>query len=423
MDLWALFGVLVITLAIGLPLPFSLGVASLAALLIMDLPLAIVPQRFIAGIDSFALMAIPLFLLAGDLMNTAGITARIINLANALFGHFTGGLAHVNVISSMFFGGISGSSVADTASIGSVLIPTMKKEGYDPAFAVALTATSSCCGPVIPPSIGLVLYGVIADVSITQLFLAGYIPGLMLGVGLLLTSYVISRRRGYPKYPPASTAQVLQAIRRCFWAAALPFLIIGGLLSGVFTPTEAACVAVVYTIVVGSLIYRELTICEILRTIETCMIKSGVIMSISASAMIFAWVLTVLEVPQDLSENLLSLSDRKVVILLLLNILLLVAGIFVEPKALLLIFTPIFTPALPYFDIDPVHFGIIIVFNCLLGLVTPPLGLVLNLSAKIGGVRTDRAAIAALPFFATMLMVLMIITYVPSLFMWLPSML
>ncbi len=425
MELGVLFGILVATLVIGLPLPFALGAASLSALLVMDLgiPLTIVPQRFIAGIDSFAFMAIPFFLLVGELMNTSGITRRIINLSNALVGHIAGGLAQVNVVSSMFFGGISGSSTADTASIGSILIPAMKKEGYDADFAVALTATSSCCGPLIPPSIGLVLYGVIANVSITKLFLAGYIPGLMLGGGLLLTSYIISKRRGYPTHPRAPMAEVWAAFRGSVWAAALPFLIIGGLLSGIFTVTEAACVAVVYTLIVGLIIYRELRLRDLIGVFQIAMVKCGVMMSVAASALLFAWVLTVLEVPQQLADAILAISDNKYVILLLLNIFFLIIGTFMEPKASLLILMPVLLPVLPTFDIDLIHFGIIIIFNNLIGLITPPIGLVLNLAAKIGNVPIDKAAVAALPFLATMLVILMIITYAPALILWLPNML
>ena len=425
MALAVLLGVLIFTLIIGLPLPFSLGAAALAGLLAMDLgvPLTIVPQRFVSGIDSFAFMAIPFFLLVGELMNTSGITTRIINLSNALVGHVAGGLAQVNVVSSMFFGGISGSSTADTASIGSILIPSMVKEKYDPEFAVALTATSSCCGPIIPPSIGLVLYGVIANVSITKLFLAGYIPGLMLGGGLLLTSYIISKRRGYRTHPRASLAQIWVALKQSIWAAILPFLIIGGLLSGVFTVTEAAGVAVVYTLVVGLVIYRELRPRDLITVLQRAMVKVGTMMSVAASALIFAWVLTVMEVPQQLADAILSVSDNKYVILLLLNLFFLFIGTFMEPKASLLILMPVLLPVLPQLGIDLIHFGIVIIFNNVIGLITPPIGLVLNLAAKIGDVRIDKAAVAALPFLVTMLIVLVIITYVPGLVLWLPNML
>ncbi|MBY6160351.1 TRAP transporter large permease [Mameliella alba] len=425
MELWVLFGTLVITLIIGLPLPFSMGIASVAALIVMDLgiPLVVVPQRMIAGIDNFAFMAIPFFLLVGELMNTAGITQRIINLSNALVGHIAGGLAQVNVVSSMFFGGMSGSSTADTASIGSILIPAMKKEGYDADFSVALTATSACCGPLIPPSIGMILYGVIANVSVTKLFLAGYVPGLMLGFGLLLTSYLISKKRGYPTHPRASVSQIWTAFTGSVWAAALPFLIIIGLLSGIFTVTEAACVAVVYTLFVGLVVYRELRVRDLPGIFMVATVKCGTMMSVAAAALIFAWVLTVLEVPQALATAILGVSENKYVILLLLNVFFLFIGTFMEPKASMLILLPVLLPVVPEFGIDLIHFGIIFIFNALIGLITPPVGIVLNLAAKIGGVSIDKAAIASLPFLGTMLLILMIITYVPAIILWLPGLL
>lgn len=425
MELSVLFGVLLFTLFIGLPLPFSMGIASVAAIMVMDLsiPLTVIPQRMVAGIDNFAFMAIPFFLLVGELMNTSGITQRIINLSNALVGHIAGGLAQVNVVSSMFFGGMSGSSTADTASIGSILIPAMKKEGYDPDFSVALTATSSCCGPLIPPSIGMILYGVLANVSVTKMFLAGYLPGLMLGLGLLLTSYIISKRRGYPTHPRATFPQIVTAFTQSVWAAALPFLIIGGLLSGVFSVTEAACVAVVYTLFVGLIVYRELKLTDLPRIFMIATVKCGTMMAVAAAALIFAWVLTVMEVPQALATAILTVSDNKYVILMLLNVFFLIIGTFMEPKASMLILLPVLLPVIPQFDINLIHFGIIFIFNALIGLITPPVGLVLNLAAKIGGVSIDKASIAALPFLGTMLLILMVITYMPALILWLPSML
>ncbi|MBD0864231.1 MAG: TRAP transporter large permease [Rhodobacteraceae bacterium] len=425
MALTILIFLLLFTLIIGLPLPFCLGVASVGALLFFDfpVPMTIVPQRFVAGIDSFSFMAIPFFLLVGDLMNTAGITQRIIRLSNALVGHLPGGLAQVNVVSSMFFGGISGSSSADTASIGSILIPAMKKEGYDADFSVALTATSSCCGPIIPPSIGLILYGVIANVSITKLFLAGYIPGLLLGGSLLITAYVISKERGYPTHPRANARELFEAFKGSIFAAALPFLIIGGLLSGVFTVTEAAGVAVVYTLFVGFFIYRELTISGTIQVLRNAVVKVGTLMSIAASALIFAWVLTILEVPQQLALAILSFSDNKYIILLMLNVFFLFIGMFMEPKASLLILMPVILPLLQPLGIDLIHFGIIIIFNNVIGLITPPIGIVLNLAAKLGNVGMDRASIAALPFLGSMLIVLVIITYVPALVLFLPGLL
>ena len=422
MALTVLVVTLIVLLIIGLPLPYSLGGAAVAGLLAMNegIPLTVIPQRFVAGIDSFAFMAIPFFLLLGELMNAAGITRRIIRLSNALVGHLPGGLAQVNVVSSMFFGGISGSATADTASIGSILIPAMKKEGYPAGFSVALTAASSTAGPIIPPSILLVLYGVIANVSITNLFLAGYVPGVMLCVGLMGLSYFLARRNGYPVHSRASLSESLIALKESAFAAFMPFLIIGGMLLGVFTVTEAGGVSVVYGLFVGIFIYGDLKVRDLPAVLSTAMIKVGTLMTVAAAALIFAWVLTILQVPQQLAGAIFSITRDPLLILLMLNVLFLVVGMFMEAKAAMLILLPVILPLLPKVGIDPTHFGIVIVFNLLIGLVTPPVGLCLNLAAKIGDVRIDKAALAALPMILLMLAVLLIVTYVPDLVLWLP---
>lgn len=422
MALSVLLVALLLLLIIGLPLPYSLGAAGLAGLVAIGdgIPLTVIPQRFVSGIDSFAFMAIPFFLLLGDLMNAAGITRRIIALSNSMVGHLPGGLAHVNVVSSMFFGGISGSATADTASIGSILIPAMKKEGYDSSYSVAITAASSTAGPIIPPSILLVLYGVISGTSITSLFVAGYVPGLMLAAGLLFINYIMAKRHGYPIHSRASFRDFLVALKNSAWAVFMPFLIIGGMLSGVFTVTEAAGVSVVYGLFVGLFIYRELKVREIPAILGRAMIKVGTLMTVAASALIFAWVLTILEVPQMLAAQIFTLTENPLVILLMLNLLFLFIGMFMEAKAAMLILLPVVLPLVPQVGIDLVHFGIIIVFNLLIGLVTPPIGLCLNLAAKIGEVRIDQAAIAALPMIGVMLVVLIIVTYLPGVVLWLP---
>ncbi|MCF3934568.1 TRAP transporter large permease [Acuticoccus sp. M5D2P5] len=422
MELAILVLTLVVTLVIGLPLPMCLAGASLAALLaIGDLPLGMIPQRFVAGINSFAFMAIPFFLLVGQIMNEAGITKRIIAFSNALVGSLPGGLAQVNVLSSMFFGGISGSATADTASIGSIMIPAMKREGYSGPFTVALTACSSTCGPIIPPSITLILYGIIAEVSITQLFLGGYVPGLMLGLGFLIMTYVISKRRNYPVYARASLSEIGRTARSASWAIVLPFLIIGGLLLGFFTVTEAAAVAVVYSLFVGIFIYRDLSIAALPRILFETAVRVGALMTVAAGALVFAWVLTILEAPQMVAEWIFAISTNTIIILLLLNILFLVIGMFMEAKAAMLILLPVILPVLPELGIDPIHFGVVVVFNLLVGLVTPPVGLCLNLAAKIGDVPLNKAAAAALPFIAVQLIVLFLITYIPGLVLWLPE--
>jgi len=422
MDLFILIAVLLFALLIGLPLPFGLGAAALATLVYLgDVPLTVVPQRLVAGINSFAFMAIPFFLLVGNVMNAAGITRRIIELSNALVGHLPGGLAQVNVVSSMFFGGISGSATADTASIGSILIPAMKKEGYDPEFAVAVTACSSTCGPIIPPSITMIIYGVMANVSITQLFLAGYLPGLLLGFGLLVVSIIISKQRKYPVYPRASIADIGRAFASASGAVVLPFLILGGLLTGIFTVTEAAAIAAAYAILVGLFVYGELKLRDLPQILYVTAVRSGTLMTVAGAALVFAWVLTYIEVPQTIAEAIFSVTKNPLLILLLLNLLFLFVGMFMEAKAAMLILLPVILPVLPEVGIDLIHFGVVVVFNLLVGLVTPPVGLCLNLAAKLGNVPLSRAAIASMPFILVQIVVLIIITYVPSFVLWLPS--
>lgn len=414
---------LLFMLLIGLPLPVCLGGSSVLALMALGMPLSVFPQRFIAGINSFTFMAIPFFLLVGHVMNSSGITDRIIRFSNAAVGFLPGGLAQVNILSSMFFGGISGSATADTASVGSIMIPAMKKEGYDADFTVALTAVSSTCGPIIPPSITLILYGIIAQVSITNLFLAGYVPGIMLGIGLAIVTHIIAKRRNYPVYGRSSLRFLGQSFLSAIWALALPLIIIGGLLGGIFTVTEAAAVAVIYALIVGLFIYRDLRVTALPAILWETGIRVGSLMTVAAGALVFAWVLTILEVPQTLAGWIFEITRNPWVILLLLNIVFLAVGMVMEAKAAMLILLPVILPVLPEVGIDLTHFGIVIVFNLLVGLVTPPVGLCLNLAAKIGDVSLNRAARAAMPFIGVQLVVLLIITYFPALVLWLPGML
>lgn len=421
MEITLLVGSLILLLVLGLPLPVCLAGSSIVTLFVLDIPLSVFPQRFIAGINSFTFMAIPFFLLVGQVMNMSGITERIIRFSNAAVGFLPGGLAQVNILSSMFFGGISGSATADTASIGSIMIPAMKKEGYDADFSVAVTATSATCGPIIPPSITLILYGIIAQVSITDLFIGGYVPGLMLGFGLAIVTYVVSVRRGYPVYGRPRLGGLVQGFLSAAWALFLPFIIIGGLLGGVFTVTEAAAVAVIYALFVGFFIYRDLSLRALPAILWETSVRVGSLMTVAAGALVFAWVLTVLEVPQTMAGWIFELTRNPWVILLMFNILFLAVGMVMEAKAAMLILLPVILPVLPEVGIDLVHFGVVVVFNLLIGLVTPPVGLCLNLAAKIGEVPLNRAAVAALPFIGVQLVVLGLITYFPSLILWLPG--
>lgn len=420
MELVILFSLMLVTLVTGLPLPFSLGVSSLVTLVTMGVPLTIVPQRLVAGMDSFAFLAIPFFLLVGEVMNAGGLTSRIIQFSNALVGHLHGGLAQITVVASMFFGGISGSATADLSAIGSILIPSMKKEGYDADFAVAVTSTAATCGPIIPPSITMIIYGILANVSITQLFLGGYVPGIMMGLSFMVVVRFIAKRRNYPLYDKASVRQRLLVTREAGWAVVLPFIILGGLLSGVFTVTEAAGVSAVYAIFISFVIYRDLRLSDMPRILVTTSTRSGVLMTVAASALIFAWVLSYLEVPQVIAEAIFSVTRDKNVILFLLNVLFLIVGCFMEAKASMLILLPVILPVLPKVGIDLIHFGVVVTFNLLIGLITPPVGLCLSLGAKIGDVPLGRAAVAAIPFVMVQLVILFLITYIPGLILWLP---
>jgi tripartite ATP-independent transporter DctM subunit len=417
-----LLGVLGVNIILGVPLPFALGVTSLVALFyIGGIPLVIIPQRLIAGLNSFGLLAIPFFILVGALMNESGITKRIIAFSNCLVGHFTGGLALVNIVASVFFAGISGSATADTSAIGGILIPAMIEEGYEPEFAVAVTATSSTVGPIIPPSITMVLYGIISGASITKLFLGGYIPGLLLGLLLCIIAYIISRKRNYPKYPRATAKQLLDTFLNAIWALILPFLIIGGILSGIFTVTEAAGVAVVYSLVIGAFVYKQLTWTTVCDILFDSAVKVSALMTVAASALIYSWVLTLLQIPQAVTNAIFRVTTNPAVILLLLNLMLLLVGTFMEAKSAMIILVPVILPMLKNVGIDPVHFGVIMVFNLLLGLITPPVGLCLNLACQIAEVPIHKGFIASLPFFAVQIVILFLITYVPSLVMFLPN--
>lgn len=414
--------IFILGIIIGLPLPFTMGTSAMAALLVMDkIPLVIIPQRLVSGVNSFSLLAIPLFVLIGNLMSSTGITKRLVRFSNSLVGHITGGLALVNILASMFFAGVSGSATADTASIGSVLIPSMVEDGYDADYSVAVTASSSCCGPIIPPSITMVIYGVIAGVSITDLFLGGYIPGIAMGLGLMIPAYIIAKKRHYPKSEGFRMLELWLSFKSAFWALILPLIIIGGILTGVFTVTESAAIAAVYTLFISMFIHRDLTFKNLLQIIFKTAIQISALMTVAASALIFAWVITILQIPQVITATIFKITDNPFIILMLLNVLLLVIGTFMEAKSAMFILVPMLMPMIKAVGIDPIHFGVIVVFNLMIGLVTPPVGLCLNLSAKIANISLGKSAIAILPFLAVQLIILFIITYVPATVLFIPS--
>ncbi len=409
-------------LLLGLPIAYVLAGAGLAAVLVQGkLNLTIVAGKMFEGLDSFPLLAIPFFMLAGALMNEGGITRRLVRFAQALIGWVAGGLAYVNVVAAMLFAGISGSAAAEAAAIGSVMIPAMKDEGYEEEFSAALTAAASTMGPIIPPSIPMILYGIIADVSIGALFVAGAVPGLLLGLGFMALVWWYTRVRGYPAGRPAGARELLGAFKDALLALTMPGIILGGILGGVFTPTESSAVAAVYAFVLGVFIYREIAWSRLPALLAEAGLGTAVVMLVLGASELFAWILAAERVPVRLAEAVLAASQSPWVVLLLVNALLFVLGIWLEPAPLLVILVPVLAPLAARVGIDPVHFGTVVVINAVVGLITPPVGASLFVVSSVGRVPVDRVSRAAWPFVAMAVAVLLLVTYVPPLSTWLPG--
>ncbi len=404
----------ILLLLLGLPVTFVMGLTVFINYLVEGvIPATVIPQRMFAGATIYSLLAIPFFIFAGNLMNSSGITQRVIDISRVFVGTIRGGLAIVNVIASMFFGGVSGAANADTAAIGQVLIPAMKKEGYDAEFSAAITVASSVVGPVIPPSIAAVTYGVLAEVSIGALFMAGAVPGILLGLVLIGISAVIAKKRNYPRFERRLTmAEMFNALRRGILALFMPIIILGGILGGFFTPTEAAGIAAAYAFVVGFFVYRELTIKDLFAAAEQTAKLSALILMILATAMAFSWILTYAGIPQAIVGSLTSLTDSRIVILLIVNGVMLLLGMVLDPQSALIILVPIFVPLAQVYDIHLVHLGIIMVLNLTVGLITPPVGTCLFTACAIGKVSIYRLVRygMALPF-AGIIAVLLFVTY------------
>lgn len=417
-----LFVMLLGMICVGVPVAIALaGSSAVFILLNGTVPEMVVAHRMINGVDSFPLLAVPFFILAGNLMNTAGITERIFNFAKALIGWMPGGLGHVNIGSSVIFAGMSGAAVADAGGLGAIEIKAMRDAGYDPGFAVGVTAASSTIGPIIPPSLPMVIYGVVAGASIGQLFAAGFVPGLIMAVALMLMVAWFA----HTKKMPVDQAFYLPELGRSFMKALLslltPAIIVGGILTGMFTPTEAAIAACAWAMFLGLVVYRTLTFRRFLRvsfdTIET----TAVVLLVVASASIFAWVLTSNHVPEKFAGLILQISENPIIVLLLINIILLIVGCFMETVAAITILVPVLLPIAVKMGVDPVHFGVIMVLNLMLGLLTPPVGMVLYVLARIAKIPFERCVVATAPFLIPLGIVLMMVTYFPVITMWLPT--
>ena len=421
--IWLLLIVFAAGILLRLPIAFALGLACLLYLLLDGTPLVVMPMKMYSGVDVFVLLSIPGFITAGNLMNAGGLTERIIAFANHLVGHIRGGLALANVGASMLFAGISGTAISDTASIGAVMIPAMKKEGYDADFACAVTAASSTVGPIIPPSVSMIIAATLTGLSVGKLFLAGALPGLLLGLSLLGYTYYVSRRRGYPKHARSSLREVIGGLRETFWALLMTVIILYGIIGGLFTPTEASIVAVAYALLVGSFVYGRLTPKRTLAVVLDSMRTSAALMVLIGFANLFGYLLITERLPQLVSAQILGFSSNKYVVLLLINVFLILVGTFMETIAALLILFPILLKVALAVDVDPIHFSVIALLNLMIGLTTPPLGVCLFVAAGIGKVSIGAVSRAGLPFLLVSLAVLALVTLVPGLSLWLPGVL
>ncbi len=413
----------IICLVLRFPIAFALGISCVAYLLASGTSLMVVPMKLYSGIDVFVLLSVPGFILAGNLMNSGGLTAKIIAFCNHLFGHIRGGLALANVGTSMLFAGISGTAISDTASIGAVMIPAMKKEGYDGDFAAAVTAVSSTVGPIIPPSVPMIIAATLSGLSVGKLFLAGVIPGFLLGLGMMITAYVISRRRNYPKRPRNSMRQIGKGFIDTFWALLMTVIVLFGIIGGVFTPTEASVVAVLYALLVGVFVYRKLTLKRIMVIVIDSMKVSASLMVIIGFANLFGWILITERFPQWISAEIMDFTTNKYMVLLLINLLLIVVGTFMETVAALLILFPILLGVATGVGVEPIHFAVIAVLNLVIGLTTPPLGICLFVAAGIGKESIGAVSRASLPFLAVNLGVLTLVTLWPGSCLWLAEVL
>lgn len=413
-------------MAVGVPVAFALGLAGAAVYALQDPALLkLVPQRLFTGIDLFALLAVPFYILAGELMGSSGILERLLNLARLIVGRFRGGLLQVNILASMVFGGINGSAVAEASAVGSMLIPVTTKEYKDPALASAVTACAAVVGPIIPPSVPMIIYALIAqNVSVAALFAAGIVPGILIGLGLMGTAYILARRRGLPALEERYTfGRAARIVGRSLIPLMLPVILVGGVLTGIFTPVESGVVAVVYALVVGFGITRELSLRQAADACLRTGVVSAVVFMMMGAANIVTWIVTTEQIPHSAAKLIQSIASEPWAFLLLVNIVLLVTGLFLDVVAAMIMFVPILLPVALAYGIDPLHFGLVIVLNLVIGLVTPPVGICLFVVAGIGHVSIIQVFKAALPFLSWLIFVLFLVTYVPGVYLWMPRLL
>ncbi|HIJ57476.1 MAG TPA: TRAP transporter large permease [Deltaproteobacteria bacterium] len=418
------FWILLVTMAVGIPIAFGLAIAPVLGFILADkmVFMKLLPQRLFLGINQFPLLAIPLFLLAGEIMNIGGITLRLVRFANVLVGHFRGGLAHVNIVASILFAGLSGSAVADTSALGSILIPAMEKDGYTTRFSAAVTAASSVIGPIIPPSIIMVIYGLVMSTSVAGLFLAGFVPGLMMGGGMMIVTAFIAKRRNFPKRDAMSSfKEMWQAFKGAFLPLLTPVIILGGILSGVFTPTEAAGAAVAYALFLSFVVLRTIKLKDLMGVFYRTGVASAAILFVVGTATVFGGIVTISGLPVKIGNFVFSITDNTYILLLLINILLLIVGMFLDASPAILILGPILAPTMMKLGIHPLHFAIIMCVNLTVGLATPPLGLILFVASSLTRLQVLEIAREMIPYLLVHIAVIFLITYLPFLSMTLPK--
>lgn len=418
-----LMGLFVILLILRVPITFTLAISSIMTAWYLNIPMLAIVQRMVQGVNVFSLLAIPFFILAGEIMSQGGISRRLIDFSNVLIGRVRGGLAQVNVLASMFFGGISGSAVADVSSIGTMMIPMMKKKGYDADFTVGITVTSACQGVIIPPSHNMIIYAMAAGgVSVGRLFLGGVIPGILLGVSLMIISFIIATVRKYPKEQRYSLRESLKIIKDAILGLFTAIIIIGGVISGVFTATESAAVACLYAFIITFFVYREIPLKKFIGILYASLKTLSMVMSLIAAASAFGWLLAYLKIPAAATEALLTVTENKVLLLLLINLLLIILGTIMDMAPLILITTPILYPVVVgALGMSPIQFGVMLILNLGIGLTTPPVGSALFVGCAIGKVSIEDATKGMLPMYVMMLIVLMLVTFIPELVMFIPD--
>jgi tripartite ATP-independent transporter DctM subunit len=421
MNSWLFIPVFLVLLALRVPIAFSLGLSSVVYFLMSGMPLTTIPQLMITPFDSFPILAVPLFMLAGELMNIGGVSRRLFAFAKALVGHIPGSLGHVSIVASMIFAGMSGSAVAEAAGLGTVEIKQMVDDGFEPDFAAAIAGSAATIGPIIPPSIPFVIYGAIVGVSVGALFAGGALPGVLMGLAMMPLVYVIAKRRSYKVYKRATWKELAVAFKSAFLPLLTPVILLTGILSGVVTPTEAAVLAVVYAIILGMFIYREYSLAELFRIVVQVGQGAGTVVFILTTATVFGWILAYEGVPGIITKVLFGVTHNKFLILLILNIWFLILGCFMDTITVLLVMVPMVVPAVKEARIDLVHFGVTVTLNLMIGMLTPPVGMCAYVVADIAKISFERVVRAMVPFMIILTGVLLLITYFPETVTWLPS--